>query len=223
MEISDHHSLRWLAYEIEVPGDLLLAIAADPEKHYRPFEKKCGDKRRLIDNPDEMLKSVHTQIRDRLLVPIPLSPIVHGCVRGRSPFTNALQHVGQSSLASLDVKKCYPSITNAMVFRFFRERLRLGPMLAGILTKLTTRRGHLPHGAPTSDALANLILSPVDADVERIGRDFDLEPTRYVDNIDYSGRRSREALGPTIEALRRHGLAVAHKKTFNRGLECPTS
>lgn len=41
--------------------------------------------------------------------------------------------------------------------------------------------------------------------------------TRYVDNIDFSGVRSREAILPTIAALQAAGLSVRHKKVMNAG------
>jgi hypothetical protein len=46
--------------------------------------------------------------------PIPLSPIAHGCVKRRSPLSNASGLVKASSLASVDVKDCFPNITNKM-------------------------------------------------------------------------------------------------------------
>ena len=92
-------------------------------------------------------------------------------------------------------------MTNAMVFRVFRGTLGLGDALAHLLTRLTTLDGHLPQGAPTSGALANLILSPVDPVLENIAADLHLVVTRYVDNIDFSGIRAREAILPAIAAL----------------------
>jgi hypothetical protein len=42
-----------------------------------------------------------------------------------------------------------------------------------------------------------------------------------MDNYDFAGRRAREAIAPTIRALRGIGLAVRHKKTFNAGPRAP--
>jgi RNA-directed DNA polymerase len=219
MEPTVRFSLRWLGFTIRVPVERIRALAAHTDCCYHPFLKTRGGKARLIDNPNDELKRVQKLIRDRLLIPVPLRDIVHGCVKGRSAFTNAMQHVRQPSAASVDIRKCYNSITNRMVFQFFRDRLKFGAKLAAVLTRLTTRHGHLPTGAPTSDALANLILSPVDDDVIRIAEKLGLSKTRFVDNIDFSGRRSRESIGPTIKSLQQLGVAVAHKKVFNAGAE----
>jgi len=86
-----------------------------------------------------------------------------------------------------------------------------------MLTRLTTLRGHVPHGAPTSGALANLILSPLDVALERIAAELGLEVTRYVDNIDFSGTRTYEAFLAIIAAAQTLGFAVKRKKVFNAG------
>jgi RNA-directed DNA polymerase len=71
-------------------------------------------------------------------------------------------------------------------------------------------------GTPTSGALANLILSPVDLVLEQIAADLGLVVTRYVDNVDFSGVRTREAIS-TIAALQAAGFSVRYEKVFNAG------
>ena len=154
----ERHSEKWLAWRLGVPLCDLRALASDVRRHYHPFPKvRAGGSPRLIDNPDEQLKAVQRRIRAAILGHESLDESVHGCVKGRSPRTNAEAHCGQRSLARIDVKNCFPSVTNKMVFRVFRGA-GMGPKLARLLTILTTHRGHLPQGAPTSDLLANLAL-----------------------------------------------------------------
>lgn len=213
-----HNTLLWLSYRLRVPISDLVELAANAEEHYRPFWKKFKNGSwRYLEPPDDQLMEVQDCIRKELLVGIPLSRIVHGCVKGRSPLTNAAIHIKSPNVASVDVKHFFPSVTNRMVYRVFRQIVGLGPELARLLTRLTTRCGHLPQGAPTSDVLANFVLSPVDREVEKIASDRNLRPSRYVDNYDFAGLRTREAIGLTIVALQRVGLAVRHKKTFNAG------
>ena len=170
----------------------------------------------MIDNPDRALKEVQRQIRSKLLAVQPLPDFVHGCVKGRSTFTNAWSHRGQASLASIDIRDFYPNVDFNKVYRLW-GRLGLGPKLAGILTKLTTTHGCLPQGAPTSDALANLVLRPVDDEIRAIAEAHDLSLSRYLDNIDFAGFRSRECIPLVIDTLRREGYSTRHKKTFNVG------
>jgi RNA-directed DNA polymerase len=213
-----HNTLEWLSYELRVSTDTLLELEANAETHYITFEKKFKNgKVRPIECPDDRLMPVLTAIRKNLLLPIPLSPIVHGCVKGRSPLSNARVLVKASSVASVDVKHFFPSVTNRMVYRVCLTQVGVGPDVARTLTRLTTRKGHLPQGSPTSDALANLVLAGVDRRVEQIAAALSLRVVRYVDNYDFAGARAREAIGPTIAALQRAGFAVRHKKTFNSG------
>lgn len=212
-----HHSLRWLAYQLATPAEVILEVSANADTRYRPFWKKRNGKERFIDNPTKELSALQRRIRDELLAPIPLSPIVHGCVKGRSQVTNAGVHTRAKRVSSADVKRCYQSITHRQVYAVFVTAVGLGPELARLLTRITTRRGHLPTGAPTSDVLANLVLSPIDRRLEEIASELGLSVTRFLDNIDYSGPRSNEAIRPTVEALQQIGLSVRHKKTFSRG------
>ena len=215
----DRHSRRWLAFTLGVPVRVLVSLAADPASHYRPFRILRGEKSRLIDNPDRALKKVQRRIRSQLLAIQPLPDFVHGCVKERSTFTNAWSHRDQASIASIDIRDFYPSVDFNKVYRLW-GRLGLGPKLAKILTKLTTTHGCLPQGAPTSDALANLVLRLVDEKIQAIAEALDLSLSRYLDNIDLGGRRSREGIPLVIGVLRSEGYSVRHGKTFNAGPNC---
>lgn len=51
------------------------------------------------------------------------------------------------------------------------------------------REGFLPQGAPTSGAVANIVMSPVDAELYRIASEMGLRYTRYSDDMHFSSRR----------------------------------
>jgi RNA-directed DNA polymerase len=198
---------------------VLKSLAANADQHYRPFQRSRGPGKapRTIDNPDEQLKDVQRRVRARYLADQKLADSVRACVKGGSPLKNAKVHVNQENLSRVDVKNCYPSITNKMVFRVW-VRLGFGPKPASLLTKLVTRNGHLPQGAPTSDMLANLVLQPIDVRAGEIASQLGLEQSRCMDDIALSGgRRTREAIGPIVKALQEQGLAVRHEKTGNAG------
>lgn len=217
----ERHSLRWLAWKLHVDPSVLAAIDAEISAHYHPFQKVVKGKTRDLLKPSTTLRFVLRRMRKRLLAPLPVEDFVHGCVAGRSPYTNALVHVGQPNVSSIDVKDFYPSLDPIMVYRAWRERVGLGPRLAAFCTRITTLKFSLPQGSPTSDALANQIMWSVDQKIKAIAAELDLVPGRYLDNIDYSGVRTREAIGPTIAALRAEGLAVRHRKVFNAGPSSP--
>jgi RNA-directed DNA polymerase len=184
---------------------------------YRPFLKhRPGKKPRPIDNPSDELKFVQRRIREVILERQPLPSWMHGCVKGKGAFTNADVHKGQPNLTRIDVKRFFPNVTYRMVYHIF-IRAGFGPEPARLLTRLTTRGGHLPQGAPTSDRLANLYLATISPELEAIFERFDLKYSAYVDDIAFSGVRTREAIGPVIELLRRIGLPVSHSKCNNAG------
>jgi RNA-directed DNA polymerase len=92
---AEWHSLKSLARTLDLDVHLMRELANDPETHYRPFTITRGTKQRQIDNPDRALKFAQKHIRKRLLVMLQLPDHVHGCVRCRSPLTNASVHSGQ--------------------------------------------------------------------------------------------------------------------------------
>jgi hypothetical protein len=216
------YSLHCVAWMLGIPLERLLALADAPDRAlYRPFEKKkAGKKPRPIDNPTQALKFVQRRIRTRILENLPLPSWMHGCVKNKGTFTNADVHKNQPSLGSVDVKKFFPAVTYRMVYQVF-IRAGFGPEPARLLTRLTTRGGHLPQGAPTSDRLANLHLATASAGLESIFAAFELNNSAYVDDISFSGAKSREAIPRVISELRTIGLSVAHGKCGNAGATQP--
>lgn len=212
------NSLRGLAWVLHVRLDELVKLAENPEPHYRPFvSHRRGKSPRAIDQPVGRLKEVQRRIRTVFLADQPLDEGVRACVVGGSPYKNADVHRNQPNFARVDVKNCYPSITNRMVYETFQS-LGFGGKEASLLTRLTTRGGHLPQGAPTSDMIANLYLRPVDARLREIAASANLERSRCMDDIAVSGHAgTRDAIGQIIEVIRELGLAVRHKKTKHSG------
>src|SRR6185312_3948551 len=113
-------------------------------------------------------------ILKRLLNNIPLPPFVFGGVRGRSVRDAASVHVGSPCIVALDIANCFGSVTHSQVFDAFRHRVNCSTEVAGLLTRLTTLRRCLPQGAPTSPALANLVLLKVYNRVVEIAEEYKL-------------------------------------------------
>jgi len=216
--VRDLHSLKGLGWILGIPKRELLALIDELESYYRPFEVcRPGKPPRAIDRPVGKLKEVQKRVRKKFLANSPLDEGVRACVKGGSTYNNADVHCNQKNFVRVDVKNCYPSMTSTMAFRTFQS-IGFGPKTASVLTKLSTRLGHLPQGAPTSDMIANLILRPVDHRVREICRDLDLERGRCMDDICVSGENgTRQALELIVAAIRDIGLAVRHKKTKHAG------
>jgi RNA-directed DNA polymerase len=149
--------------------------------HYRVLAKKSGSIR-LIEAPKPRLKELQRQILAELLEKIPPHPVVHGFRKGRSIQTFAAPHVGKRVVLRMDLQNFFPSISGARIQTFFRTAgypEAVADLLGGICTNATPHevwrervkemdpgalwdirklysRPHLPQGAPTSPALANL-------------------------------------------------------------------
>lgn len=204
-------SLEGLARVLGHPVATIRTLARRAGGLYAPFDMRPVrgvGKWRHIDNPREDLKSLQRRIHDAILLPM-LDSL---SLSGRSIKDNAQPHTNQRAVVTLDIKECFAHIANAQVFAVFRGVLGFSVPVARILTQLTTLHGSLPQGAPSSPALADLVLLPLRADVNRIAGSLGLGVSMWVDDIALSGRRARDAIGPIIEAVGRRGHSVRRSK-----------
>jgi RNA-directed DNA polymerase len=199
-----------------VPRDKLGQLSAEAERLYSPFTlvqvKRGKRKERPIDNPLAPLKNVQTRIKERLLDPVDLPSFMCGGVRGRSTQANARIHVCQSEVVALDVRNFFGSVTCAQVAGVWHERFGASNDVAWLLTRLTTYGGHLPQGAPTSTALANLVMLPTMERLHLWCRDRGLRLSIYVDDMSVSGKLARVAIPVVASELSRARLRLARGK-----------
>ncbi len=184
-----------LSSRLGIPLARLYEIADDVKPHYKLTalpDKKDKTKIRMLRVPAYELKDIQKRIRINILDRIDLDDGVHGGVRGRSPRTNAKDHLGQRCVINLDVKKFFPKIRHYIVYRMFLKDLGFGRDVARLLTRLTTYDGQVPQGAPTSTAIANVLLSvPVDGPVTKRAKSLNVRYTRFVDDVTFSGSNPR--------------------------------
>jgi hypothetical protein len=130
----------------------------------------------------------------------------HGFVPGRGPHTFAAAHAGRPVVVRLDLAAFFSTITAGRVYGLLRTAGYPEPV-AHTLTALTTtrtpaavlrhatdwhkaallRRPHLPQGAPTSPALANLLAYRLDRRLTGLADRFGAVYTRYADDLAFSG------------------------------------
>lgn len=208
-------SSRDLAWTLGIPLDRLRAIADNPAAHYSEFRRwKDATKTqfRIIRNPRDELKTIQRLIKDRVLEEAPFGEEVQGGVAGRSPRTNAEQHLGAQVLATVDVKRFYDNVDHKAVFSMLRE-FGYSTDVANLLTKLTTRKGRLPQGAPTSNLLANLVLrGPVDRPTREHAAGANIKYTRFVDDIGLSGKHPAALISDIARRLSSRGLSIHRDK-----------
>src|SRR5690606_10788268 len=96
------------------------------------------------------------RIQKNILLKIDLPNYAFGAVKGKDNVDNAKQHQGKKYKFTTDLKDFFPSITNKAVNEMFVSQ-GFSHKVSGLLTKLTTYKGKIPQGAPTSSTLANLV------------------------------------------------------------------
>jgi RNA-directed DNA polymerase len=102
----------------------------------------------------------------------------------QEPCTNA--HAGAPFLLHLDVANHFPSVNQDRVFsRFIEAGAR--PDIAWVLARLLCLPDRLPQGAATSNAVAEILMYPLDSRILGLARREGLIYTRYVDDLAVSG------------------------------------
>jgi hypothetical protein len=234
--------------ELEWFGDLKgLCRKLDRPKlhhyHYRLLPKRSGGVR-LLETPKSELKELQRRILSEILDGIPVHPSVHGFAKGRSIATFAAPHIAKTVVLRLDLDHFFPAFPAARIQALFRTLGYPEPVadrLGGICSNSAPRslwrerpsdlsprtwnetrtlymRPHLPQGAPTSPALANLMAFRLDCRLAGLARSAGAMYTRYADDLAFSGgpdfQRAVERFSAHAAAIAlEEGFAVNHHKT----------
>lgn len=197
-------------HELEAIADLRNMqqhIPLGPGHHYcyRWVATRRG-KHRLLEIPKKRLKTVQHTILTSILNLVPPHAAAHGFRQGRSIVTNAEPHMQQEVVVSFDLADFFPSVHFNQVMAIFRRigyPRTIARYLAALCTKTTPyeiwhqhpekrslfRERHLPQGAPTSPALANLAAYHLDLRLQYLAESQGWLYTRYADDITFSGDR----------------------------------
>ena len=217
--------------------------AALGEQHYRYqlLPKRSGGWR-LLEVPQPYLRELQRKVLDQLLAHVPPHEAACAYVRGRSVVDHARAHAGQAVLLKFDLQDFFATVRASRVHATFVE-LGYSPAVARELMALCTtatpepvlerlredgcltwqqarrlRDAHLPQGAPSSAALANLCAFRLDTRIAGLARALGARYTRYADDIVLSGDASLARRADRIEAriggfALDEGFALNHRKT----------
>jgi RNA-directed DNA polymerase len=197
---------------------------------------------RLIEAPKPRLKTMQQRILHGLLDRVPAHAAAHGFIAGRSCRSHAEAHVGAAVVVCLDLADFFVTTPLGRVHALFRC-LGYPHGAAKTLTQLCStvtprsvfdrlqpaarptqaqRRSyhapHLPQGAPTSPALANLVAWRLDTRLTGLATAFGAGYTRYADDLTFSGAAGLAAkTASLIEAVATiaadEGYALNARKT----------
>ncbi|MGY1453470.1 reverse transcriptase family protein [Streptomyces sp. SS8] len=153
----------------------------------------------------EVQRWILHEILDRL----PVHPAAFAYVRGRSVVDCARRHLGARWLVKIDIRDFFGSVGERQVYGVFR-REGYQPLPAFELARLCTwddergtddarkerypaiedylrgSGGFLPQGAPTSGALANLVVRSMDERLALVAARHRMVYTRYSDDMVFS-------------------------------------
>lgn len=209
--------------------------------HYRPLKKRFGCLR-LIESPKPKLKAIQQRVLSQILSQIPPHDAAHGFCRGRSIRSFAAPHQGKRIVIRLDLEDFFPSVRVAHVRALFRA-IGYGETVSGFLAAITTnstprsvwgsldylnqrkrlqtdryRWPHLPQGAPTSPAIANLAAYRLDCRLAGLAHAMEAKYTRYADDLAFSGgeelsRRASRFCAEVAAIVMDEGFVVHFHKT----------
>ena len=214
---------------------------------YRWVPKRSGG-HRLLEVPKSALRSIQRRILHELLEYVPAHEAAHGFRARRSCVTNAEPHVGQQIVMRLDLQDFFVSIQGGRVTAMFRTLgypEQAARVLAGLctnrvpadvvevrdlgkydfelpqldwLTRKRYRSPHLPQGAPSSPALANLCAFRLDLRLQALAESGAAQYTRYADDLTFSGgkelaRGAERFLNRVGAVALEEGFSVNFRKT----------
>jgi hypothetical protein len=177
--------------------------------------KRSGNGNRLIEHPSEDLKRAQQAI-NRLLQRLDLPGIFHGCHAGTSIVSNAVPHRNVSWFLTFDLANYYKTIRPRKVYEGF-VALSASPDAARVLTRLTTIKGRVPQGAPTSPLVAAIAMLSMARRLGQLAAKFGLNVSVYGDNVAVSGPKTVVRHKNTMLGIgRSEGFRVRAHKTLKR-------
>lgn len=224
-------SLRDLEFRLGAKRDELRELLKSRSALYRPYtirkkqhpypgkerRKKAQTepvKYRKIDDPVRQLKDIQSRILRKILSKAELPAFMFGAVSGKTLLLHAQEHIKNqtTTVVRMDISSYYPSITCSHVYYVWRDVLACPPRIAKLLTELTTYGQHLPQGAPTSPAIANIFLASIYAPVCLASEQKGLTITTWVDDLIFSGKDARDVMETVRKVLAQNGFKMAPRK-----------
>lgn len=184
------------------------------DKNGRPRTKQGKLQYRVLNPSQGRLKYVQKKLVRTVLSKVILHDAVYGGVRGKDNIKNGRCHQGKKYKFLTDLRKFFPSITTKMVFDGL-IRKGFSSDIAHIITGLTTYKGKVPQGAPTSTHIANIAVACVDDEILDITNEYNITYTRFVDDLSFSSDKPFQPLTKEILAIiSKYNLSISHRKTF---------
>ena len=204
-------TLSELAQALKIPEENLIE---ETQKGYRSYFVQGKTKKRLIEEPNMILKAVLKDLK-KLLVEMFDCPDYNKCWSGGNNYINAQAHAGQHAYVTTDISSFFTNSKACYVRRFFKNKLNISGEALEILVQMCTYRDHIPTGAPTSSILAFLSHKDLFDEIAEYMSKRDITFTLYVDDITLSAKHgiSGKEIKFIKSVLKRHKLEIKPEKT----------
>lgn len=170
------------------------------QKYYREFSipKRKGGRRYLIE-PNAELKTVQQVVLTTLQEQLHIYPhnSAYAFTKNRDAYLNAIQHVNNKCIVTIDLKDFFPSIKTDIL----QEQLRKNAILFNIekeipdfinnIVELATYKDALPQGSPLSPFLSNIVMTEFDYKLTKLMSEHEIDKykyTRYADDMAFSSK-----------------------------------
>ena len=199
------------------PRHLARTASAVPLQHYRVSHRVAPSGAiRVLEAPKRRLKLIQRLLLDEVASLIPPHDAAKGFRPGGSIRSYALPHADRPVVVRLDLEAFFASVTVSRIYGIWRTAGYPEPVahcLAGLVTSVLPRSAwrsipqpaddglldahwrlgrrlaapHLPQGAPTSPAMANLAAFRLDVRLTALAASWGGRYTRYADDLAFSG------------------------------------
>lgn len=184
------------------------------QKGYRSYYVQGKSKKRLIEEPNILLKLILKELKETLFEMF-YCPDYNKCWSGGNNYLNAQAHVGQHAFVTTDISSFFTNSKACYVRKFFKDKLKISGEALDLLVQMCTYKGHIPTGAPTSSILAFLSHKDLFDEIAEYMEERNIMFTLYVDDITLSAKHG--ITGKEIKfiksVLKRHKLEIKPEKT----------
>ena len=223
-------SIKQLCSLLKIDKRRLNIFLKQPAYKSFAIPKKTGGERH-IEDPNRELKFVLSRLNNYLqsVYLFEKSNAAYGFIVGvsndddrRNVLTNARKHVNRHYLLNIDLQDFFHHVSFTKVTEIFRGApFEFSADLSEVLAGLTTYRGRLPMGSPTSPVLSNLACRRLDEQLTEYCDNMLWVYTRYADDMSFSSnlpftKEKTRMLRTIIEA---EGFVINENKVrfFDKG------
>ena len=190
--------IKQLAALVKTPAYQLQLMAIKPEYNCFGVPKKDGSQR-WIEDPEPALKKVQRQLNHLLQCTyfFRRTDAAYGFLMNpdsdpepRNIKTNAERHLGCQWLFNADIADFFHQVEAEQVRQIFlAPPFGFKTEIAALLMQLTTFKGRLPMGAPTSPILSNFGSIEMDKDLSDLAKWEGWIYTRFADDMSFSSQQ----------------------------------